>query len=134
MKTSELRQAIKDLQLTGLVSLDFNRSYNNENKNYHVVVGSSILSFESSKEQNRVFDLLVFKFGFTQYSDVHPYITEEERGYNEGWAADMANPAQHGRTVAVCLSGDGNGSHLVWDFNLQKVVDKKDLTPAPVIS
>jgi hypothetical protein len=132
MKTAELRKLIKDINLSGLVSLEFNRAYC-EGKNYHVLVDSSRLSFETSKEQHKVFSLLVSKFGFTRYSDVHPYISEEERGYNDGWAADMANPKQHGRTVAVCLSGDGNGSHLVWDYNLQKCVEKSELTPAPVV-
>lgn len=133
MKTSELRKAITDLHLTGLVSLEFNSGYNNDGKNYHVIVGDSLLSFETSKEQNKVYNLLVSKFGFTKYSSVNPYISEEERGYFEGWAADMANPAQHGRSIAVCLSGDGNGFHRVWDYNLQKSVNIEELTPAPVI-
>lgn len=134
MKTPELRQSIKSLNLSGLVSLEFNRGYNDENKNYHVVVGDQRLSFETQKEQYKVFDLLVKKFGFEKWSNVHPYVSEEERGWNEGWAADMANPAQHGRTIAVCLSGDGNGFHRVWDWNLQKSVNIEDLSPAPVIS
>lgn len=134
MKTSELRQAIKDLNLSGLVSLDFNRGYNDENKNYHVVVGDQRLSFETQKEQYKVYNLLTRKFGFECWSDVHPYVSEQERGWADGVAADCANPKLHGHTVAVCLSGDGNGFHRVWDWNLQKTVNIEDLSPAPVIS
>lgn len=56
--------------------------------------------------------------------------SEEEQGWADGTAADCADPAKHGHTVAVILAGE-NSSHLVWDWNLQKCVDKKDLTPAP---
>ena len=134
MKTQELRNAIKSMNLSGLVSLDFNRGYNNEDKNHHVVIGDQMLSFGTAKEQNKVYDLLVGKFGFEKWSSVHPFISEEEQGWAEGWAADMANPAMHGRVMYSILSADGDGGVFVWDYNLQKTVKRQDLTPAPVIS
>ena len=134
MKASELRQAIKDLNLSGLVSLDFNRGYNDENKNYHVVVGDQRLSFETQKEQYKVYRLLLKKFGFEKFYSDEPYISEEDAGWAAGMSADMANPAQHGRVMHFILSADGDGGVFVWDWNLQKTVNIEDLSPAPVIS
>lgn len=127
MKTSELRSLIAEKQLKGLVSLSFNRA-NSDNKNHIVVVGNQNLRFETSKEQYKVFDLLVGKFGFQKYSSVVASISEEERGYFEGWAADMANPKQHGRTISTSLTSEGTGEHIVWDYYQQKAVRKEELT------
>ncbi len=128
MKTSELRQSIKDLNLNGLVSLDFSRNGAQDGKYYHVNVGGDRLSFSTQKEQEKVFDLLVYKFGFERKDANGSTISEEDRGYFEGWAADMADPKQHGRTVAVGITSNGGGSHLVWDYNLQRVVNIDKLT------
>lgn len=133
MKTSELRKAIKDSKLSGIVSIEFNRSYNNNELNYHVNVGNSRLSFQTQKEQEKVFDLLVYKFGFEKEQSAQSFLSEEDRGYFEGWAADMANPKQHGRTIAISITSEGAGSHLVWDYNLQNVVSIERLTTPPLI-
>ena len=127
MKTSELRSAIKAMNLNGLVSLDFSRN-NNDNKNYIVVIGDQKLFFETCKEQYKVYDLLVYKFGFEKYSNVVPFVSEEERGYFEGWVADMANPKQHGRTISVSITAEGTGKHMCWDYYKQKLVEKSELT------
>jgi hypothetical protein len=131
MKTSELRKAIKDLNLSGIVSCDFTRKDSVDGKYHHVVIGNSRLSFSTQKEQEKVFDLLVYKFGFEKEQSTQSTLSEEDRGYFEGWAADMADPEQHGRTVAVGITSEHRGTHLVWDYNLQKVVDIENLTPSP---
>jgi hypothetical protein len=127
MKTSELRSIINRMNLNGLVSLSFSRK-NNDNKNHFVVIGNQELAFETSKEQDRVFKMLVGRFGFEKYSNSVPFISEEERGYFEGWAADMANPAQHGRTISTSITSEGTGQHIVWDYYQHKSVEKQYLS------
>lgn len=128
MKTQMLRNTISEMNLNGLVSLEFNRGFNSEEKNYHVHVGAQMLSFETSKEQNKVYNMLIGKFGFESWSSKNPRLSEEEEGYFMGWAADMANPKCHGNVHHSILSADGNGGVFVWDYYQQKVVKKDQLT------
>lgn len=61
-------------------------------------------------------------------SEVEEKISEEDKGYFEGWAADMQDETKHGQTVSVSITNSGSGEHRVWDFYKQQVVDIKDLT------
>ena len=133
MKTSELRQTIKDMNLSGLVSCDFTRMDAIDGKYNHVIIGNNRLSFDTQKEQEKVYNMLVYKFGFEAVKVEYSVLSEEDMGYFEGWEKDMADPNQHGRTISVGITSEHGGSHIAWDYNLQKAVDFKDLTPAPEI-
>ena len=97
------------------------------------------LVFAKSTLRKRNTDLIIyFDSIITDISDVKEMkqevssetanVSEEDRGYFEGWAEDMKDESKHGQTVSVSITSSGNGEHRVWDFYKQKVVDLKDLT------
>ena len=95
--------------------------------------------FAKSTERKRKTDLMIHFSSIisditlipeiaVENSEVEEKISEEDRGYFEGWAADMQDETKHGQTVSVSITNSGNGEHRVWDFYKQQVVDIKDLT------
>lgn len=95
--------------------------------------------FAKSTERKRKTDLMIHFSSIisditlipeikVENSEVEERISEEDRGYFEGWAADMQDETKHGQTLSVSITSSGNGEHRVWDFYKQQVVDIKDLT------
>ena len=60
-----------------------------------------------------------------EYREYH--LSEEERGYFEGLAADNSNPKMHGQDRYSVLAGESSGIY-VWDYYKQKTVKKEELT------
>jgi len=80
------------------------------------------------KLSQKDFNKLLSKGAKKEYK---PYtFNEQEQGWMDGTAADCANPRLHGHVCYSILAGEMSGQ-FVWDYNLQKIVPKDELTPAP---